>query len=264
MIQLIFDTILVGIGAGAIYGIFGGGSGLIMMPGFYYLLRHMGVHADIKMQVAVATCAASSCLLGISASRLQWVKGYVDGAVFKKLVPGIFTGTVVAVALLNFMPSHLLKPIFGVVVILVGFWMWRYKQESGKIWSLGAIKNYICTTLIGFLWFSLGVAVFTVPYLYKTGIDLKKAVGTTTVISTVFSGVAALLFIISGLMRLGFHHDFTLGYVNGFLMLVSVIPSAISAYLGAQFSQRLPRAKIKIFYAAIIVIVGSLMLFVQG
>ena len=263
MMQIIVDIILVGAAAGAIYGVFGGGSGLIMMPGFYYLLRHMAIQPNIKMQVAVATCAAASAVLGISACQVQYAKGYVDFKVIKRVFPGILVGTVLAVSILNFLPSQILKPIFGVVVILVGVWMWRYHQEAGKTWNLGAVTNFIMTGLIGLLWFSLGVAVFTVPFLFKTGVDLKKAVGTTTFVSTIFSAVAALLFMISGVYKMGWHHGFTLGYVNGTLLCVSVIPSAIAAFLGAKFSQRLPKAKIKVFYALLIIVVGLLMLFVS-
>ena len=38
--MLIIEGALFAVAAGLVYGIFGGGSGLFLMPGFYVLLRH--------------------------------------------------------------------------------------------------------------------------------------------------------------------------------------------------------------------------------
>lgn len=194
LISLIIFCIMVGFGAGLVYGIFGGGSGLIMMPGFYYILHHFSLTQNYKMQIAIATTAAVSALLGISATLVQWRNQYIDFFAFKKIAPGLLVGVLSAIFLLNIIPSTLLKRLFGVVVILVALWLGCYRQEQDqRVWSLSSFKNQILSTIIGTLWFLLGIAVFTVPYLHKCGLDLRRAIGCATLTSSVFSLIAAIL-----------------------------------------------------------------------
>src|SRR3990167_1591367 len=127
----LIDCIAISIGAGLIYGIFGGGSGLIMAPGYYYVLRHFDLsHHDSRMQIAVATTAAASAILGLASTRVQWKANNIDFTVVKKISLGIILGTITAVFLLNIISSTALKHLFGVVVILVAIWMWFYNQEK--------------------------------------------------------------------------------------------------------------------------------------
>lgn len=129
---LILDCIAISIGAGLIYGIFGGGSGLIMMPGFYYLLHHFALSEDYQMQVAIATTAAVSVLLGISATQVQWRNHLIDFNIFKKIAPGLLIGTFLAISLLNIIRSAYLKRLFGFFVILVAVWLGFYRSKQDK------------------------------------------------------------------------------------------------------------------------------------
>lgn len=257
----LIDCSLISIGAGLIYGIFGGGSGLVMAPGYYYVLRHFDLsQQDHRMQIAIATTAAASAILGLASTRVQWKANNIDFLVVKKISLGIVIGTIAAVCLLNIMSSTLLKHLFGVVVILVALWMWFYNQEKDlKPWSLYSIGNYINTFLIGLLWFLFGIAVFTVPYLHKTGIDIRRAIGSATFAASLFSAVAAVLLMLSGYFKVGYSITH-IGYVNLLIVLVSVIPSSIAGYVGSHISDRLPKKTLKQVYAGLIVIVGILML----
>ncbi len=259
---LIIDCVALGISAGLIYGIFGGGSGLIMTPGFYYVLRHFQFISvqDYRMQIAIATTATASALLGISATRIQWKSRNIDFSAFKKIVPGLLVGTLLAITLLNIIPSAYLKKLFGGVVIAVALWLGFYRQEQDtKVWSLSSFYNRIATTLIGLLWFLLGIAVFTVPYLHKCGIDLRRSIGSSTLTSTVFSATAAILLITTGVFQIGLSTRY-LGYVSLPLLAIVVIPSAIAAHWGSKLSVKLPKRYLKIIYAGLLCVVGILML----
>lgn len=258
---LVIECIILGLGAGLVYGVFGGGSGLIMTPGFYYVLRHFSLAHDYRMQMAIATTATASALLGISAARVQWRHGNVDMKIFKRIVPGILIGTLVAIAMLNIIPSGYLKRLFGVVVIAVATWLWLYRQERDtKTWSLAAFSNYILSTVIGFLWFLLGISVFIVPYLHKCGIDLRRAIGCATLTSMVFSAIAGVLLIVTGLFQVGYSGGH-LGFLSLPLLAIAVIPSAFAAHWGSRLSVKLPKRHLKIIYAGLLCGVGVLMLF---
>ncbi len=259
--QIVFECVLVAFAAGMIFGLFGGGSGLIMMPGYYYLMRHFSLVSSHQMQVAVGTTAFTSGILGAVAAYQQYKSGHLNIDIIKKMIPGLFIGTILAVLLLNIIPSAALKQMFGVVVILVSIWLFLYKMEKDKNhWSLNGFWNYFRTSCIALLWFLLGVAVFNVPYLYKCKISLRKAVGCATFLGSLFSLLAGLMLMLSGSIVMGVSPTH-IGYVNVLLCLVSIIPSSLAGFLGAKISVKLPQDLMKKVYASLILVVGSLMLF---
>jgi uncharacterized protein len=261
MLQIITECAAIAFTAGMIFGIFGGGSGLIMMPGYYYLMRHFHLVGSHQMQVAVGTTAFTSGILGAFAAYQQYRTGQLDTTILKKMIPGLLLGTVIAIVLLNIIPSHVLKKAFGFVVMIVAIWLVLYKVENDtKHWSLTTAWNNIRTTCIGLLWFLLGVAVLNVPYLHKCNIDMRKAVCNATVISASFSLLAGTMLMASGSLAVGVSHTH-IGYVNVLLCLISIIPSSIAAIIGAKLGLKLPKEKLKICYSALIFTVGALMLF---
>ncbi|MCD6055496.1 MAG: putative rane spanning protein [Gammaproteobacteria bacterium] len=259
-LQLILDCILVAVGAGLVYGIFGGGSGLIMMPGFYYVLSHFSLTETYQMQTAVGTTALASGFLGIAAVRVQWKLDNIDFQVVKSIAPGIAIGTVTAVLLLNIIPSYLLKPLFGGVVIIVGIWLFFYKKEKDtRHWKMQGSRHRIMCFLIGLLWFLLGIGIFTVPYLHKCGLEMRRAVGCATFTTTVFSLTTGMLLMATGAFHTGASVTH-LGFVNFLLVLIVVFPSALAAGYGSILSHKIPQQHLRIIYSILIGLVGALML----
>lgn len=257
---IIFDCALLGVAAGLIYGIFGGGSGLILAPGFYYVLRHFDVSQGHRMQIAIATTAAVSVILGIFSTRVQARQKNMSLVHIKKMGLGLTLGCLAAVLLLNIIPSVFIKHLFGVVVIIVALWMWFYRSDlDRKHWPIDTFSHYLWSFLIGLLWFLFGVAVFTVPYLHKTGLDIRRSVGTATLTSTLFSALGSILFMLTGYFKIGASINH-IGYVNLLLGACAVIPSAIFGHFGSVISYRLPQKILKKAYALLIVAVGVLML----
>ncbi len=260
MLHIVLEGVLFATAAGLVYGIFGGGSGLFLMPGFYFLLRHAPVAQGYEMQIAIATTASTSAVLGLLPTSVQWRKKHIDFDLVKKLFWGILTGTIFAIILLNFLESSWLKHLFGVVVFCVAVWLWFYRQESDeKTWSLSLSLHYLMTFMIGLLWFLFGVAVFVVPFLCKCGVPIRRAVGTATLVSTIFSGLAGIMLMMAaGSLKLGVSWH-QIGYLNTTLLCVAVIPSSIAAFIGAKLSAKLPQAKLKKIYAGLIGVIGCLM-----
>jgi len=257
---IILDCIGIAVLAGLISGIFGGGSGLIMVPGFFYVLQDFHLNEAYLIQMAIATTCATSSFLGILSTRVQWRQNQIDFAAFKQLIPGMTVGSIFAVILLNIISSELLKKLFGVLVLVVGIWFILYQQEKDtKLWSLYSKANYFFSTLIALFWFLLGAAVFTTPYLHKCGLDFRRAIGTATLNSTVFSAIMAILLILTGWHQIGITKQH-LGFISIPLFLSAAIPSSIAAHYGSQISIWLPKKYLKSIYACLIFIIGVLML----
>jgi uncharacterized membrane protein YfcA len=261
MWHVIVECVIVAFGAGMVYGLFGGGSGLIMMPGYYYLMSHFVLVSSHEMQMAIGTTALTSGILGSVAAYHQYKSRHINFALVRKMSVGILVGMVLALILLNIVPSHMLKQVFGGVVILVAFWLLSYSMDRDlNTWSLDGIWNHVRSMIIGLLWFMLGVAVFNVPYLHKCKIQLREAVGTATFISAFFSFIAGILLMINGYFVVGVSRTH-IGYVNILLCAVSIIPSSVASYIGAKISTSVPQHKMRIIYSMLIFIVGILMLF---
>lgn len=245
--------------AGLIYGIFGGGSGLFLMPAYYFALSNFPLLGDMKMQMAIATTAISTSFIAFPALMYQIKKETIDIAIFKKLYLGILIGSMFAVCLLNIIPSEVLKFMFGFFVIFVSIWLFLYKQDTDKnSWKFTGVKNLLCTTVIGFLWFALGVAVFNVPYLLKCRVNIYKAIGTATFVGSIFGFIVGITLMVSGYTHIGYSYTH-IGFVNISFFLITLIPGMISAYIGAKLSCFLPKERLKQIYALLVLIVGIIM-----
>lgn len=236
MWQIILECAVIAFAAGIIFGLFGGGSGLMMMPGYYYLMRHFTLVSNHQMQTAVGTTALTSGILGAVAAYHQYKTGNINFKIIKKMVPGLLIGTVLAVLLLNIVPSHMLKRAFGVVVGCVAVWLLLYNMDQDtKHWSLVGGWNVVRSAVIGLLWFLLGVAVFNVPYLHKCRVNMRQAIACATFMSSSFSALAGILLMLTGSFVVGISSTHV-GYVNILLCAISIIPSAVAAFVGARIS----------------------------
>lgn len=257
---MVLECVLVAFFAGLVFGLFGSGSGLVMMPGYYYILRHFTLVHSHHMQVAVATTAAVTGVLGFFSSRRQYRSGQVDFSVVRKLIPGLTLGSLAAIAGLYFAPSTILKKAFGVIVVLVAVWLASYRPERDRFgWSLTSLWHFFRSIGIALLWFMLGVAVFLVPYLHKCGLPVRRAVGTASFVATIYSAFMGIAFMIAGYFVLGIGHG-QLGYVSIALFLASLIPSSLGGSWGARLSLLIPSQQLKWIYAALVAFVGALML----
>ena len=167
-----------------------------------------------------------------------------------------------AICLLNIVPSHFIKQLFAYVVIIVAIWMFAYnkdKDKDKKLWSLDSFSHHILTFFIGLVWFLCGVAVFTVPYLLKNGASVRRAVGSACIISAVFSVLAGVLLIFSGLLTVGISWTH-IGYVNLPLLIFTLISSVIISYYCSKISLSVPEHVLKYGYAILVLISGVLML----
>jgi uncharacterized protein len=259
-INIVYFIIIASIFAGLIYGVFGGGSGLFLMPAYYFALHSINFNSSITMQMAIATTAISTPFIALPALIYQYKNNMIDVFIVKKTFIGLLLGSSLAVTFLNFIPSTILKLIFGYFVVMVSIWLIFYKQDKDiKSWSLTGLKNLLSTTSIGFLWFSLGVAVFTVPYLLKCKINIHKAIGTATFIGSLFGLIVGLMFIVTGYLSIGMSYNH-IGFVNTTFLYITIPPGMLCALIGSKISNRLPKDKLKYIYAALVFIVGLLMI----
>ena len=95
-----------------------------------------------------------------------------------------------AIGLLNIIRSaYTSKTILWIFCHSIAVWLGFYRSEQRQKSMVVIITSYnhILSTIIGLLWSLFSITVFTVPYLYKCGIDLRRSIGCATLTSIQFS-----------------------------------------------------------------------------
>ncbi|MDH3804515.1 MAG: sulfite exporter TauE/SafE family protein, partial [Gammaproteobacteria bacterium] len=112
-----------GVAGGVIAGLLGVGGGIVIVPVLEWVLELLGVPADIRMHVAVATSLAVIIPTSISSARAHHKLGAVDIDLAKRWSPFIVIGAAVGILIASRVSGPVLTGVFGVVALLVAIKM---------------------------------------------------------------------------------------------------------------------------------------------
>jgi len=101
-----------GIISGVLPGLFGIGTGAILVPGFTYLLR-------TSMQVAIGSALACFALNALLSTVFKGAQGYIDLSIALPLCLGTLVGSQLGASMSRRFSSAALKMLFGVVFLWV-------------------------------------------------------------------------------------------------------------------------------------------------
>jgi uncharacterized membrane protein YfcA len=236
--------------------IFGGGFGLLSVPGFYILFsKYYHFHGN-TMQVVIATAATCSIPLGITASLKQKKLGNIDYLLCKKVLIIMCIGGLLGAYAVHIVDSNVIKKLFSVVVFIAALFMFFYKpKDSSKI------NYFILQTFslpIAFISNLVAVSVFTVPFFVLNSIDIKKAIGTSTFIVFCYSILGAIVLVCSGISNYGISWS-QIGYLPTPVFLVAVIPCIIGAILGVKLVNILPKIVLHYIFISLMLVIAVLM-----
>ncbi len=247
-----------GFSASFISGLFGGGSGLVTVPSIYWILVHFYPTSEHYMQVTLGTGCVLAIPMGIIAGWRQIHYGNVDFNALKRCLIPILLGTLCGAFAIDYLHSDTLRYVFSVMLFFVGIWMWRFKLTVGLAWDIPAPLYYLVAILVGFASSLLGVSVFTVPFLMRVGLDIRKAIGTATIV--VF---AYCVFIGAWFVFLGYNENNlppqTLGFVSLPILLAGIVPGIAASFLAVKCVNILPHRVIKVLFVGLMFVVSILM-----
>lgn len=189
--HLIAGLALTGL-VGASLGLLGAGGSIIMLPVLVYV---MGVepHAAVPLSLAiVGITSLLSVAVHIRGSDIQWGPALLVGA-------AALGGTYVGSRLTGLVPGSVLLLSFGVLLVLVGFRMWRspgneHVTTTPRRPTLMLAAGSFVGVLTGFL--GVGGGFLIVPALLKVGgLGMRQATRTSLVVIAMSSiaGLAAHL-----------------------------------------------------------------------
>jgi len=250
-----------GVVAGLLAGLLGVGGGVVVVPALVWVFVEAGFVADWVFHLAVGTSLATLIGTGSASAYAHHRRGAVRWDLVRVLVPWIVIGAWLGSAIAGLLDATWLRRIFGMFQIYVGMRMMRPSTPSEASGLPGALGLGLVGTGIGSLSALLGIGggTLTVPFLVRSGMDMRRAVATSSACGPPIAVAGALGFIAVGWGRQGLPVGST-GFVYWPAVAGILLASAPAAPLGARLAHSLPLPMLKRIFAVLVLVVGSKLL----
>lgn len=246
-----------GLASGLLAGLFGLGGGVILVPALIWVFGHTGLATDWIPHLAVGTSLATIIGTGAASARAHHRRGAVRWDLFRHLAPGIVLGAWLGAALAGLLPELWLKRIFAVFLVYVGMRMLLVRGVPAARALPGRLGLGLTGGAIGALSALVGIGggTMTVPFLTRSGLDLRRAVATSAACGLPIAVAGAIGFVVIGWGREGLPVGAT-GFVYWPAVLVVLLASIPAAPLGARLAHGLPLAMLRRLFALLLLAVA--------
>ena len=243
-------------------GLFGGGAGLIFTPTIYLFLSYLNPQAEHLMQTSITTMIAALMPSGALSILKHHRYAYIRWSVLKWSAPLVILGAVLGCFIMLVLPSFWVKLIFAIATIGLAikstytlyFALPKNKNSSFVFKYLGGLGLGVISTLSG-------SASFIVPYYEKLGLNIKHAIGTTTVVVWLYS-----LFVLLFMMDLGKQMQHlpigNIGFLNYKYLVLFILPTIPGVLLGTRLAHQWSEHTLKRAFTALLYIIGLSMFFI--
>lgn len=252
-----------GVVGGILAGLLGVGGGIVIVPVLEIVLGLLGVPAEVRMHIAVATSLAVIIPTSISSARAHNKRGSVDFDLVKQWAAFIFIGAVGGIVLASNVDGSVLTGVFGSVALLVAIKMALPMDQvtfSSHV-PKGILAGFVPVTIGGIsTMMGIGGGTLSVPTLTLMNTPIHRAVGTSALFGLMISIPGAIGFAIAGwgntLLPAG-----SFGFVNviGFALIAPV--TVLAAPIGARIAHALSRRKLSLLFGLFLFLVSVRMIF---
>ncbi|MEF1289156.1 sulfite exporter TauE/SafE family protein [Vibrio sp. M260118] len=260
-IELLFSLLLLGAFVGVMAGLLGIGGGLIVVPALLLLLPMAGIDADISMHIALATSLASIIATSASSAVNHFKLGNVDMFVVKWLMPGVIVGGFLGANVAEWIPTQYLPKVFGVIVLLLAIQMLFSIRAQSQRTMPGSAATIAYGTGIGVVSSLAGIGggSLSVPFLNSHGIEMRKAVGSSSVCGCLIAISGMIGFILHG-YQVEALPAYSVGYVYLPALIAIASTSMLTTRIGAKLATSLPTPTLKKVFAVFLMFVAGTML----
>ncbi len=260
-VELLVLLLLLGGFVGAMAGLLGIGGGLIVVPALVFMLPLADISPAVIMQMALATSLATIIVTSGSSAFNHLKLGNVDMYVIKWLIPGVVVGGFVGTNIAEWVPAQYLAKVFGAIVLALAIQMFfsiksvaRRPMPNRVVTMLSGAGIGVVSTLAGTSGGSLSV-----PFLNRHGVEMRKAVGS----SSVCGGVVALAGM-CGFILHGYNSphlpEYSVGYVYVPALLAIALTSTLTTRFGAKLATSMPTRLLKKIFAVFLLVIAGTML----
>ena len=256
LIPMALLLLAIGAFAGVIAGLLGVGGGIVLVPAFYFAFTGLGYDGPQIFQVCLATSLATIVVTSLRSVAAHNRKGAVDWQILRTWAPEIVVGAVIGVATAAALRTAALQAIFGVLGLVVGFYLGLGRQD----WRIGSqmptgIARAVLSPLLGFLSVLMGIGggSFGVPVMSLYGLPIHRAVATAAGFGVIIAVPSVLGFL---LVPVDGAPPYTIGSVNLVAFVLIIAMTLITAPWGVKLAHAMDPRPLKRVFAVFISIVA--------
>ncbi|MDH3000067.1 hypothetical protein A1D23_07655 [Chelonobacter oris] len=261
MILFAVYCLLTGALAGFLAGLFGIGGGLVIVPVLVHLLPQIGIPEPLLMNVALGTSFATIVITAFSSAQRHHKLGNVDWQASKYLIPSLMISVFIAGLFISFLPKSITSKLFAFMVLYLAIKMLLSIKHKTGTRALTAKQGIVGGVLIGAVSSFAGIAggAFIVPFLNARGLEMKRAIGTSSFCGMLLGLSGMISFVVSGL-NVADLPPYSLGYVYLPAVLLITLVSFFTSKFGATLTTKLPVSTLKKAFAVWLCLVAIKML----
>lgn len=254
---IILSCLLLGTIVGFLAGLFGIGGGLIIVPSLVFLLPMAGVPPEYLMSTALGTSFSTIIVTAFSSAQRHHKLGNVDVQTSKTFIPALMISVFLAGLIVSHLDAKLMSKVFAVMVLYLACRMLFSLKKAPKNKPLTVKSTLIGGGIIGTLSSMAGIAggAFIVPFLNDRGLEMKRAIGTSSFCGAFLGLSGTISFIVSG-WGLPEMPDWSLGYVYLPALIGITTTSFFTSKLGANAANVLPVPTLKKGFAVLLVCIA--------
>jgi len=253
MIELVLASILLGMAAGFLAGLFGIGGGLIMVPVLVMLFSAQGFPTHLVMIMSIATSLATIIFTSVSSLLMHHRLGAVMWPKVFRLAPGIMIGAGIGAVIADRIEADLLRLIFTGYLLYVGTHMAiQSRPKPGRSQSSGLL-DFVVAVVIGLMSSLVGIGggTLTVPYLVHFQTPMRNAVAVASACGLPIAVAGTVSYAVLGRNSLQLP-EWSLGYVYLPAFSGILLSSIFTAPIGARLANRLPAQQLKRYFSLLI------------
>ncbi|MBP1040708.1 sulfite exporter TauE/SafE family protein [Vagococcus sp. BWB3-3] len=266
MATYMFGVFILGLFVGLISGMFGLGGGGIIVPALLPLLPLIGVPQSELMFMAMGTSFATMIISTAATAYNQHRNQNIDFKQVTSFLPALLLTVLITSQLITSINQNFLKLFFSLFLVYFGSKMFLQSKQDVSQTTDGSTfsktKTYLVAIAIGLIATLGGVsgAGLIVPFFNKTGMNIKKAIGTAAFCGVFLTIFAAVGFIISGLSYPNLP-PYSLGFIHLPTVAIISIASVPMSKVGVKLMLRLSDNNIKRYFALFLIALSLYMIF---
>jgi uncharacterized membrane protein YfcA len=248
--------------AGAMSGLLGIGGGTIIVPALSMIFtKQANIPDGVVMHMASGTALCIMIFTSASSTFTHFKHGSRAWLYFRRVVLYIIIGIVLGALVADFLPTYMMKKVFGGFLILVAFEM-QFGRLISRIRFRPTKMTEACVMLVigcisGLLGIGGGTLIF--PYLSRCRMTTRKI----TSISAACSLTAGVIGTIS-VMTTGYNNTFYIPWSTGYVywpaVLLAAFPSIIFAHIFAAKAYTMPIKYLRLAFVVFLAVIGLKMI----
>lgn len=260
--SLIPALLLLGAFTGFCAGLLGVGGGMIMVPFLTLTFSWMAFPEHAIVHMAIATSMSTILFTSLSSVRAHHKRGAVRWPVVLALAPGIVLGGMVGGGkVFAALKTGWLSLLFALFVGFSAWQMLRNRKPSPSRQLPGAPGMVGAGSVIGFLSSLVGAGggFVSVPFMTWCNVPIHNAVATSAALGFPIAVASVIGYVWSGYDMPGLPAG-SIGYVYLPALVVIALASVVTAPWGARTAHRMPVARLKRVFAAMLFCLSAYML----